>query len=138
MRKTKILTKKNQFILFLKLTEYLKEILADEEYYNTFDGLYKEAERVKVYGNIKYLTPALIAEWLRGLPIGTEFVTYKICVMVLDWLHLDSTQADKLGDGNCPYAESQTDIDNFYWATLGEIIYNEHFKTLYKAGKAGR
>lgn len=138
MRKIKILTKKNQFILWVKMTEYLKEILADEEYYDSFEDLYKEAERVKVYGHIKHLTPALITEWLQGLPTGAEFVTYKVCVMVLDWLHLDKEQADKLGDENCPYAESQTDIDNFYWKTLGDIIYREHFKTLYKAGKAGR
>ena len=132
MRKIKILTKKNQFILWVKMTEYLKEILDDEEYYDSFDDLFKEAERVKVYGNIKYLTPALITEWLQGLPTGAEFVTYKVCLMVLGWLHLDTEQADKLGDDDSIYVESQTDIDSYYWTTLGKIIYNEHYKTLYK------
>lgn len=132
MKKEKILTRKNQFILYTKLTDYLKEVLEEEEYYVTFEDLYKEAERVKVYGNIRHLTPALITEWLTGLPIGTEFVTYNICVMILDFLKLDKSYAEKLGDADSVYVESQTDIDSYYWTTLGKIIYNEHYKTLYK------
>lgn len=134
MRRIKILTKKNQFVLWLKLTEYLKELLADDENYNSFEDLYKEAERVKVYGNIKHITPALITEWLTGLPTGAEFVTYKICLMVLDWLHLDKNYADKLGDSDSIYVESQSDIDEFYWKTLGDIVYREYWKEHYKKG----
>ena len=37
MGKTKILTRKNQFILYTKLTDYLKEILDDEENFSTFE-----------------------------------------------------------------------------------------------------
>ena len=135
MGKTKILTRKNQFILYTKLTDYLKGVLDGEENFSTFEDLYKEAERVKVYGNIKYLTPALITEWLTGLPIGTEYMTYDICVMILGFLNLDKSCAGKLGDDDSIYAESQTDIDSYYWDTLGEIIYRHHFKSLYKAGK---
>ena len=134
MGKTKILTKKNQFILYTKLTDYLKEVLEDEENFSTFEDLYQEAKRVKVYGN-KYLTPALIAEWLAGLPIGTEYITYNICVMILDFLNLDKSYAGKLGDDDSIYVESQTDIDKYYWTTLGKIIYQQHLKSLYKAGK---
>lgn len=130
MRKTKILTKKNQFILYTKLTDYLKEVLDDEESYATFEDLYQDAKRVKVYGRIRYLTPELITEWLQGLPIGTEFVTYKICVMILSLLGLDTSYAEKLGDTDSIYIENQTDIDSFYWKALGEIIYQEHIKTL--------
>lgn len=135
MGKERILSKKNQFILYTKLADYLKEVLDDEENYSTFEDLYQEAQRVKVYGNIKYLTPALIAEWLTGLPIGTEFSTYKVCVMILDFLNLDKSYAEKLGDDDSIYVESQTDIDSYYWRTLGDIIYQQHFKSLYKAGK---
>lgn len=135
MEKIRILSKKNQFILYTKLTDYLKEVLDDEENYSTFEDLYQEAQRVKVYGNIKYLTPALMAEWLTGLPTGVEFVTYKICVMILDFLNLDKSYAEKLGDDDSIYVESQTDIDSYYWRTLGDIIYQQHFKNLYKAGK---
>ena len=132
MCRTKILTKKNKVILYKKLTDYLKEVLDDEENFSTFEDLYREAERVKVFGNIKYLTPALITEWLTGLPIGTAYITYDICIMILGFLNLDKNYAEKLGDDGSIYVESQTDIDSYYWTTLGKIIYNEHYKTLYK------
>ena len=127
MRKTMILTKKNKFILYSKLTDYLKDVLKDEEYYSTFEDLYKEAERVKCCGNIRYITPSLITEWLQGLPLGTEYITYNICVMIMGFLHLDKNYAGKLGDADSIYMESQTDIDSYYWETLGDIIYREHF-----------
>ena len=132
MRRIKILTKKNQSILYKKLTDYLKEVLDEEENYSTFEDLYQEAKRVKVYGNIRYLTPSLITEWLRGLPVGTVYATYDICVMILHFLGLNESYAGKLGDEDSIYVESQTDIDRYYWTTLGKIIYNEHYKTLYK------
>ena len=133
MRRTKILTKRNRLILYKKLTDYLKEVLDGEE--STFEDLYQEAKRVEVFGNIKYLTPSLITEWLTGLPIGTEYITYNICVMVLGFLNLDGSYAGKLGDDGSIYVESQTDIDRYYWDTLGEIIYQQHLKSLYNAGK---
>ena len=135
MGKTKILTKKNQVILYKKLTEYLKEVLDEEENYSTFEDLYQEAKRVKSYGNKRYITPSLITQWLQGLPIGTEYITYGICVMIMGFLNLDKNYAEKLGDDDSIYVESQTDIDSYYWETLGDIIYQQHFKSLYKAGK---
>ena len=131
MRRIKILTKKNKAILYKKLTEYLKEVLDGEENYSTFEDLYQEAKRVKVYGNIRYLTPSLITEWLQGLPISTAYTTYDICVMIMDFLDLDKSYAEKLGDEDSIYVESQTDIDSYYWTTLGEIIYQQHLKSLY-------
>ena len=135
MRRTKILTKKNRFILYKKLTDYLKEVLDGEENYAAFEDLYQEAKRVKSYGNIRFITPSLITEWLRGLPVSTEYVTYDICVMILRFLNLDESYAGKLGDEDSVYVESQTDIDSCYWETLGNIIYRQHLKNLYKAGK---
>lgn len=135
MRRTKILTKKNRFILYKKLTGYLKEVLDGEENYSTFEDLYQEAERVKSYGNIRYITPSLITEWLQGLPVSTEYVTYDICVMIMGFLNLDKSYAAKLGDDDSIYVESQTDIDSCYWETLGNIIYQQHLKSLYNARK---
>ena len=132
MRRTKILTKKNHGILYKKLTEYLKEVLDEEENYSAFEDLYQEAKRVKSYGNKRYITPSLITEWLRGLPISTEYVTYDICVMIMGFLDLDESYAGKLGDEDSIYIESQTDIDSYYWDTLGEIIYRQHLKSLYR------
>lgn len=131
MRRIKILTKKNKAILYKKLTDYLKEVLDEEENYSTFEDLYQEAERVEACGNIRYITPSLITEWLRGLPVGTEYVTYDICVMIMDFLGLDKSYAGKLGDDDSIYIESQTDIDSYYWETLGNIIYQQHLKSLY-------
>lgn len=135
MRRTKILTEKNKFILYKKLTDYLKEVLDGEENYSTFEDLYQEAKRVKSYGNIRYITPSLITEWLRGLPVGTEYATYDICVMILRFLDLDESYVGKLGDEDSIYIESQTDIDSYYWENLGDIIYQQHLKSLYKARK---
>ena len=132
MRRKKILTKKNQVILYKKLTEYLKEVLDEEENYSTFEDLYQEAKRVRSYGNKRYLIPSQIPVWLRGLPIGTAYATYDICVMILRFLGLDESYAGKLGDEDSIYIESQTDIDNYYWTTLGGIIYHQHLKSLYK------
>ena len=131
MRRIKILTKKNQAILYKKLTEYLKEVLDEEENYSTFEDLYQEAKRVKSYGNKRYITPSLITEWLQGLPISTAYTTYDICVMIMGFLNMDKNYAGKLGDEDSIYVESQTDIDSYYWETLGDIIYQQHFKSLY-------
>ena len=135
MRRTKILTEKNKFILYKKLTDYLKEVLDEEEDYSTFEDLYQEAKRVKSYGNIRYITPSLITEWLQGLPVGTVYATYDICIMILRFLNLDESYVGKLGDDDSIYIESQTDIDDYYWETLGDIIYQQHLKSLYKARK---
>lgn len=135
MRRIKILTEKNKFILYKKLTDYLKEVLDGEENYSTFEDLYQEAKRVKSYGNIRYITPSLITEWLQGLPVGTVYATYDICVMILRFLNLDESYVGKLGDDDSIYIESQTDIDDYYWETLGDIIYQQHLKSLYKARK---
>ena len=113
----------------------MKEVLDEEENYSTFEDLYQEAKRVKVYGNIRYITPSLITEWLQGLPIGTEYITYNICVMILRFFILDESYAGKLGDDDSIYIESQTDIDSYYWAVLGDIIYQQHLKSLYNARK---
>ena len=121
------MTVKNKNILYKKLKAYLEEILEDEEYFNSFEDLYQDAYRVKVYGRNKALTPSLITEWLMDLPIGTEYMTYRICLMILEWLNIDKNYADKLGEGSSIYLESQSDLDSFYWNTLGRIIYDEHF-----------
>ena len=135
MRRIKILTKKNQAILYKKLADYLKEVLDEEENYSTFEDLYQEAKRVKACGNIRYITPSLITEWLQGLPISTVYATYDICVMIMGFLDLDESYAGKLGDDDSVYVESQTDIDSYYWTVLGDIIYQQHLKSIYKAGK---
>ena len=55
-------------------------------------------------------------------------MTYKICLMILEWLNIDKNYADKLGEDSSIYLESESDLDSFYWNTLGRIVYDEHFK----------
>ena len=62
------------------------------------------------------------------LPIGTEYETFRICLMLMEWLNIDKNYADKLGEDSSIYLESESDLDSFYLNTLGRIVYDEHFK----------
>lgn len=125
MRKTKILTVRNRVIMERKLEKYLEEVLKEEEYINSFEKAFQDAKRVEVYGNRKTLTPTLISDWLRGLPIGIAYATYNICVMLLSFIGKAESEVQKL---ETVYFESTIDLDNFYWETLGRIIYRRHFE----------
>ena len=117
-RAKKFLTIRNMKKLYTFLKHYIKDVLKDEETINTFEEAYKEAERV--YSYEKYITPSIIAEWLRGLPINIEYVTYNIVGMMLECITGSSNY-------NCleNYIEDPVDLDDFYWNTLGKIIYLE-------------
>ena len=109
-----ILTGKNQQLLEGYLTYYLSEILSDEEELNTFEKLYKDAYRVEVYGNRKYLHIGLIEEYLRGLPIGIAYMNNEIVEMLL---HV-------IPDSN-NYTYEEGELVDFYWETLARIIDKE-------------
>ena len=127
MNKRKILTDNNCDILYNKLKEYLSGVLEEEEYINSYEKAWKHAYNVEVYGTRRYLTPDLIADWLRGLPLGTIYCTYNICCMLFDFLDLDSKEVEELGEESSVYLESQMDLDTYYWNTLGRIIYDVHY-----------
>ena len=118
MGRKKILTQVNVHILNEKLKVYLLDVLKEEEYYNTLKDCYDEVLRIKNVNDP--MSSKLCSEWLRGLPIGTEYMTYKICCMLFARLGKDERELDNLEAG---YEESMTDLDNFYWKTLGEIIW---------------
>lgn len=119
--KRRILTRSNEVILYDRLKEYLLWVLADEEYFNTLHDLYIGAEQAK--GNNDVMSPHIISSWLRGLPIGIEYVTYNICCKFFQWLNLPEEDVGALGEDGSKYEESQTDLDNFYYKTLGKIVY---------------
>ena len=75
-RKKQFLTEKNRKKLEAFLTDYLKEVFEEEEYITDFKKAYEEAYRVEIYGNRRFLTDKYISDWLRGLPLGTEYATY--------------------------------------------------------------
>lgn len=120
MSKRKFLTDSRKRKMTEFLRGYLTEVLEEEEYLNTLGKCREEARRVECYGR-RVLTPALVSEWLRGLPIGCAYMTYGICVMLLKSVGMDEEDINKF-DG--VWVEDMVDIDDFYWDTLGRIIYN--------------
>lgn len=123
--KRKLLTVKNKRKIENFLKDYLSEVLEEEEYINSFSKALKEAERVEVYGNYKVITHHLIAEWLRGLPLGTEYRTYNIVCMLLNAV---TGKADY--NQRKEYKEDDYELDCYYWETLGLIIFREGIKEL--------
>ena len=119
-RKKQFLTMKNREKLEAFLTDYLKEVFSDEEYITDFKKAYDEAYRVEIYGNRHFLTTELIFDWLRGLPIGIEYMTYNIVCM---FLKVITGSEDYMQIEN--YLEDECDLDCYYWETLGKIILRE-------------
>ena len=121
--KRKFLTKENKQKLESFLTKYLNEVFSEEENTTDFKKAYEEAYRIEIYGNRRFLTAELISDWLRGLPVGVECITYNIVCMLLkvitgseDYMQLES------------YLEDAYDLDCYYWETLGKIILREATK----------
>ena len=122
-RKKQFLTMKNREKLEAFLTDYLIEVFEDEEYITDFKKAYEEAYRVEIYGNRHFLTAKYISEWLRGLPLGTEYVTYNIICMLLKAV-TGSEDYEQLKN----YSEDDYILDCYYWETLGKIIFSEATK----------
>lgn len=122
-RKKQFLTEKNKEKLEAFLTDYLKEVFEEEEYITDFKKAYEEAYRVEIYGNRRFLTDKYISDWLRGLPLGTEYATYNIICMLLNVVtgSADYSQLDN-------YLEDDYTLDCYYWETLGKIILREATK----------
>lgn len=122
-RKKQFLTMKNREKLEAFLTDYLKGVFEDEEYITDFKKAFNEAYRVEIYGNRRFLTSGYIADWLRGLPLGTEYATYNIICMLLKAVtgSADYSQLEN-------YSEDDYSLDSYYWETLGRIILREATK----------
>ena len=121
--KRKFLTKENKQKLESFLTKYLNEVFSEEENTTDFKKAYEEAYRVEIYGNRHFLTAELISDWLRGLPIGIEYMTYNIVCMFLKVI-TGSENYMRLEN----YLEDTYDLDCYYWETLGKIILREATK----------
>ena len=121
MRKLKFLTVANKRKIDAFLRKYLKEVISSEEYYNSISKCYNEAKRVKCRPN-EFIRPSKISDWLRGLPIGTEYATYNICLMFIEAV-MGKKDINILDN----YIEDQIDLDDYYWNTLGNIIYCSYY-----------
>ena len=121
--KRKFLTKENKQKLESFLTKYLNEVFSEEENTTGFKKAYEEAYRVEIYGNRHFLTVELISDWLRGLPIGIEYMTYNIVCMFLKVI-TGSENYKQIEN----YLEEDYDLDCYYWETLGKVILREATK----------
>ena len=122
-RRKRFLTELNRRKIHCFLKSYLLEVFSGEECITDFRKAYEEAERVEVCGGRKYLTPSLVADWLRGLPLGVSYMTYNIVSMLLEVV-TGSKDHDKMDE----FMENDSDIDSFYWEEMGRIIYCEGMK----------
>lgn len=119
MRRKHVLTQKNRRKLYTELKKYLNEVLQDEEYINTMEKLKADAIRVECYPASPNLTSKKCEDYLRGLPISTEYLTYNIVNMLLSMVNINRTDFD-----NGLYVEDIYNLDNFYWDCLGCIVYS--------------
>lgn len=119
-----MLTKHEKEILKKNLRQYLLSVLAEEEYYNTIEKCREEVRRTQDYLLARGRQLAFCcSEWLRGLPIGVEFMTWNICKMFFDWLGFEYDLHFSLGEVEAGGRKFDTyDLDCLYWRLLGEII----------------
>ena len=118
--KRRFLTEENRGKIHGFLRSYLLKVFSDEECITDFRKAYEEAERVEVYGARKHLTPSLVADWLKGMPLCVTYTTYNIVCMLLEVV-TGSKDYSKI-DG---FIENGSEIDSFYWEEMGRIIYYE-------------
>ena len=123
MARKRFLTELNKRKIHDFLKSYLLEVFSDEECITDFKKAYEEAERVEVYGDRKHLTPSLVADWLRGLPLCVAYTTYAIVRMLLEVV-TGSKDHDKINE----FITNDYEIDSFYWEEMGRIIYYEGMK----------
>lgn len=121
MARKRFLTELNKRKLHRFLKTYLLEVFSHEECIKNFREAYEEAERVELYGDRRRLTPSLVADWLRGLPLNVAYMTHNIVCMLLEAAG-SKDHDNKMNELNV-YA-----IDSFYWDEMGRIIYYEGMK----------
>lgn len=119
----RFLTKANRIKIHDFLKSYLLEVFSNEECITDFRKAYGEAERVELYGDRRHLTPSLVADWLRGLPLNVAYMTHGIVCMLMEAV-TGSRDYNKINEFKTDYFE----IDSFYWEEMGRIIYYEGMK----------
>ena len=123
-----LLTMHEKEILKDNLRQYLLSVLAEEEDYNTLEKCREEVRRTQDYLLARGRQLAFCAsEWLRGLPIGVEFSTWKICVKIFNILGWKYDPLFSLGgvtvEANGKRKKFDTyDLDCLYGRLVGEII----------------
>lgn len=125
------MTNKEKKELKKGLREYLLSVLSEEEYYTDLATCRAEAIRVGGWNpKFKNRVAFCCSDWLRGLPIGVEFGTWKICVKICEILGWKYDPLFSLGNMTVEVNGRRRtydtfDLDTIYWDTLGEIIGEE-------------
>lgn len=123
MARKRFLTELNKRKIHDFLKSYLLEVFSEEEYITDFRKAYEEVERVEVYGDRKHVTPSLVKAWLQGLPLDVSYMTYDIVCTLLGVV-TGSKDYNKINE----FITNDSEIDSFYWAEMGRIIYYEGSK----------
>ena len=119
----RFLTELNKRKIHDFLKSYILEVFSEEECITDFRKAYEEAERVEVYGARRHLTPSLVTDWLKGLPLCVSYMTHNIVCMLLGAV-TGSKDYSKINE----FITNDFEIDSFYWEEMGRIIYYEGMK----------
>ena len=122
-RKKRFLTELNKRKIHDFLKSYILEVFSEEECITSFREAYEEAERVEVYGARRHLTPSLVTDWLKGMPLCVTYMMHSIVCMLLEVV-TGSKDYRKIDE----FIEDDFEIDSFYWEEMGRIIYYEGIK----------
>lgn len=93
-----------------KVKAYLDKILADEEYLKTYKDVAEDVYRV--YSHKAIVSVKDVEEYLRGLPLGVDFMVYKTCPLAKEF----AKDIDALTKGT-------RDEDSVYWWALATGIW---------------
>ena len=87
-----------------KVKAYLDGVLADEEYLNSYSAVAQDVYRV--YSNRPRITVKDVEQYLRGLPIGVDYMYYKTAPLAREF----ARDIDILTKG------TRDEIDVYWWA----------------------
>lgn len=93
-----------------KVKEYLDKVLADEEYLKTYKDVADDVYRVFNYK--AEVSVKDVEEYLKGLPIGVEYMIYKTCPLARTF----AKDIDSLTKG-------MRDEDGVYWWAIATGIW---------------
>ena len=95
-----------------RVKAYLDKVLADEEYLKTYKDVADDIYRVYNYKAIVSVVD--VEEYLRGLPLGVDFMVYKTCPL-----------ARQFAKNISSLTQGSRDEDGVYWWALatGTWVY---------------
>lgn len=93
-----------------RVKSFMDDILSDEEYLNTYQKVADDIYRV--YNYKPRINLQDVADWLRGLPLGTPYITVETVKYAREW----TKDISSLTSG------SRSEDDCYWWA-LSECVW---------------